>query len=137
MSRSAKIRGVFGDGIKDFALTIGGLEELQEACDAGPEEIFFRIKTGKWRVADVRETLRIALIGGGLPATRALVLVDRHASTGGLAEWKVLAAAIIAAALDGAPDEDTPAGESKGEPNLSPDEKSGSQPSTSPAPGSA
>ncbi|MBI1405709.1 MAG: gene transfer agent family protein [Caulobacter sp.] len=137
MSRSALFDGVFGDGRHPFRLRIGELEELQEKCDAGPEEIYWRLQTGAWRVADIRETLRLGLIGGGLTPTPALVLVNRYAGEGWLAEWKALAANIIAAALFGAPDEDKPApapGEAEGETATSPDEKSGSPTSTQTGP---
>lgn len=113
MSRNARFTGVFGDGKYDFQLTIGGLEELQEKCDAGPEEIWNRVLTGGWRVADIREPIRIGLIGGGLDPVKALILVERYASAGSLSPLKPLVANIIGAALVGAPDEDPPPGKPK------------------------
>lgn len=130
MTRSAKIQGVFGDGIHDFRLRIGELEELQEKCDAGPEEIFTRLLSTSWRVADIRETLRLGLIGGGMAPTPALVMISRYASEGSLTEWRPLAANIIAASINGAPDEDKPPGEQMGEKANSPAKKSGSPAST-------
>jgi len=130
MSRSAKISAVFGDGIHDFRLRIGELEELQERCDAGPEEILFRLMNATWRIADVRQTIRLGLIGAGMQPTPALILVERYAAEGSLGEWKSLCINIIAAAIDGAPDEDKPPGEGKGETATSPEEKSGSPGST-------
>lgn len=114
MSRSARFTGVFGDGRHDFLLTIGGLEELQEKCDAGPEEIWSRVLSGGWRVADIREPIRIGLIGGGMDPIKALVLVERYASEGNLSPLKPLVANIIGAALVGAPDEDAPPGKRRG-----------------------
>lgn len=114
MSRSARFTGVFGDGKHDFLLTIGGLEELQEKCDAGPEEIWSRVLSGGWRVADIREPIRIGLIGGGLDPIKALVLVERYAGEGNLSPLKPLVANIIGAALVGAPDEDAPPGKPRG-----------------------
>jgi hypothetical protein len=113
MSRSARFSGVFGDGKHDFLLTIGGLEELQEKCDAGPEEIWSRVLAGGWRVADLREPIRIGLIGGGMEPIKALVMVERYAGAGALSELKPLVANIIGAALVGAVDEDGPPGKPK------------------------
>lgn len=123
MSRNAKVEAPFGDGVKIFRLGIGQLEELQEACDAGPEELFYRILGGTWRVRDIREPIRIGLIGGGTPPMKALALVERYAGEGQLGELKELVTVILGAAINGAPDEDKPpAGEPTGEPNLSPAE---------------
>ena len=113
MSRSARYTGVFGDGKHEFALNIGELEELQERCDAGPEEIMARLFAGTWRVADLRETLRLGLKGAGMEPARALVLIERYAGPGQLMGLKTLATNILGAALVGAPDEDVPEGELK------------------------
>lgn len=130
MSRSAKARAPFGDSVYDFQLTIGQLEELQELTDAGPEEIYQRISEGRWRLADLRQTLRLALIGGGVDQFKALALVERYAGPGDFLALKPLCLSIIAAALVGATDEDKPKGEMEGETNRSPDESSGSETST-------
>ncbi len=131
MSRSARFTGVFGDGKQEFQLNIGELEELQEKTDAGPEEVFDRLAQGRWKVADIRDTIRLGLKGAGMDPMRALVMVERYAAPGNLAPLKALAQNIIAAALIGAPDEDKPLGEpGAGETNHSPAESSGSEPST-------
>ena len=108
MSRSARYTAVFGDGRHDFLLNIGALEELQEKCDAGPEEIWSRVLSGSWRVADIREPIRLGLIGAGMEPIKALVLVERYAKEGHLSSLKPLVASIIGAALVGTPDEDAP-----------------------------
>lgn len=130
MSRSARYTGPFGDGPHDFQLNIAELEELQELTDAGPEEVFHRVSEGRWRVADIRETVRLGLKGAGMVALTARAMVDRYAGPGQLADNKELATCILAAALVGAPDEDVPSGEMQGESDPSPDESSGSQTST-------
>lgn len=111
MSRSARCTAPFGDGVYEFRLDIAGLEELQEKVDAGPEQIYADIASGQWRVAHIRETIRIGLVRGGTDPMRALALVSRYVDVGYLADLKALALSIIAAALVGAPDEDTPQGE--------------------------
>lgn len=131
MSRSAKVTLPL-DEPRECRLGIGQLEELQERTDAGPEELIVRIDAGRWRVGDLRHTLRLGLIGGGLSATEAAVWIDRYAGPGRLLEWKAPARAILQAALIGAPDEDVPPeGEAVGEKTGSPDEKSGSDAFTS------
>lgn len=108
MSRAARYTGMFGDGRHDFVLNIAELEELQEKCDAGPEEIMDRVLKGTWRLADLREPLRLGLKGGGMDAMSALVLVERYAGPGNLSPHKPLVVCILSAALVGAEDEPLP-----------------------------
>lgn len=108
MSRSARFTGAFGDGKHDFQLKIAQLEELQEKTDAGPEELLERVMSGRWRVADIREPLRLGLIGNGMDAIPALLMVERYAGPGRLAQHKILVTGILGAAVYGAPDEDAP-----------------------------
>lgn len=129
MSRQAKIQLVF-DEAREFRLGIGQLEELQERCDAGPEEIFNRLNTARWRLADIQQTLRLGLIGAGATVSQAAVLVERNAGPGNLIEWKDHCRAILFAAMAGAPDEEVDEGgepgELKGETTASPAPNSGS-----------
>lgn len=55
--------------------TYGQMRLLQETCDAGPQEILQRLMGGRWRVDDVREVIRIGLIGGGMESEKAMALV--------------------------------------------------------------
>lgn len=131
MSRAARYTGPFGDGEHDFQLNIAELEELQEKTDAGPEEVFQRVSEGRWRLADIRDTIRLGLKGAGMDPLKARAMIDRYAVPGQLMQHKPLVTAIIGAALVGAPDEDQPSpGETTGESDPSPDENSGSQTST-------
>lgn len=54
----------FADGVYAFRLGFGQVVELQTLTDAGPLEIYRRLLSGEWRFADVRETIRLGLIGG-------------------------------------------------------------------------
>ena len=54
----------FADGVYAFRLGFGQVVELQTLTDAGPLEIYRRLLSGEWRFGDVRETIRLALIGG-------------------------------------------------------------------------
>jgi hypothetical protein len=115
MSRDGSITETFGDGEHLFRLAIGQLRELQEACDAGPPLIARRLWSSEWRVDDVRETIRLGLVGGGMDSVKAAVLTKRYVDDRP-GEWgrnAVLAQAVLAAALFGAEDEDL--GKSKAE----------------------
>lgn len=105
MSRSGKVEFDWADGRHAFRLGIGELEELQEKTGAGPYELLRRLHSGAWRVAEVRETLRLGLIGGGMAADAARRLVDRYAGPGQLLDAVVPALVVLNAALAGAPDE--------------------------------
>lgn len=98
------ITAPFGDGPQRFRLTIGGAEELEEKCDAGVSVIASRLATGAWRLRDVRETIRLGLIGGGMEPTRALIMLDRYCSAG-LDQHRRLALAILSPLLFGVPDD--------------------------------
>jgi len=112
MSRSGKIeiewadlQGAGAGGRHVFRLPIAQLEELQEKCDAGPQQIMRRIHEGTWRVRDITETIRLGLIGGGMPSVDAAKLTSRYVTDGALSENVLTAQVIIMAALAGVPDE--------------------------------
>lgn len=138
MSRTAKILLPF-DEPRVFRLGIGELEELQERTDAGPEELYARLGTGRWRVADIQQTLRLGLIGAGETVGRAAILIERNAGPGQLIEWKEHARSILLAAIAGIEDEpvvddvdgEAPSGEPEGEATGSPDQSSGTEASIS------
>lgn len=104
---SGRITLDWGDGEHIFRLAMKQLSELQDKTDAGPEMLYRRIADGQWKVADLRETIRLGLIGGGMDEVEAIKLVRRYFDDSGLIKHKATAAAIILAALMGPPD-DTP-----------------------------
>ncbi len=55
----------FGDGRYLFRLNLPQLAELQTKCGAGLGAIFKRVSAGDWQTSDLRETIRLALCGGG------------------------------------------------------------------------
>lgn len=106
-----------GGKMRSFRLDLGGLQELQSACSAGPSTILARLMSsqpqaanvkrpepdgyalgaadpdfiadfntysllrsigGDWRVEDVRETIRLGLIGAGMSPTDAFVIVSAY-----------------------------------------------------------
>jgi hypothetical protein len=105
MSSNASITLAWADGEYLFRLPIGQLRELQEKCDAGPMVIYRRLSNGEWKVDDVRETLRLGLIGGGMKPVEALLLVKRYVDDRPWAENVLPATAVILAAVLGAPDD--------------------------------
>jgi len=119
MSRSARVdlkwadgNGSQNEGAYRFRLPIKQMEELQEICNAGPQELLTRLRTGTWKLRDIREPIRLGLIGGGdaTPA-QALKLVERYVDERPLIENAAVAQAIVLAAVIGF--EDDPPGESE------------------------
>ncbi|MGK9168028.1 gene transfer agent family protein [Inquilinus limosus] len=76
---AAEVELTWADGTYLFALKLKQIEELQRLCGAGLGEIAQRLLVQRrWYAADVVETIRLGLIGGGLPAVRARELVDTY-----------------------------------------------------------
>ncbi|WP_273785603.1 gene transfer agent family protein [Brucella intermedia] len=106
MSRDASITLDFADGTYKFRLAWGQLAELQENCDAGPYVILERLQNRSWRLNDIRENIRLGLIGGGMDPASALKLVKRYVEDRPLLENVKLAQAVLTVALIGAPEEE-------------------------------
>lgn len=134
MSRDASVTLKWADGAYKFRLPIGQIRELQEKVDAGPAWILDRIRTGAWRVDDLRETIRLGLIGGGAKPGEALKLVERYVDAQPLADSVPAAMVILSTALFGAPDGERPgkrkAAERRAQTQSPSEESSGSPPST-------
>lgn len=114
-NRNGAITADFGDGTYSFRLALGELEELQEKTDAGPFVVLRRLFDGSWRTSDVREVIRLGLIGGGMEPLRALGLVRRYVD--GRSAWIAsasIAQAILGASLSGAPEENEGKGDAPG-----------------------
>jgi hypothetical protein len=65
----------------------------------------FRNIGGDWRLDDVRETIRLGLIGGGMSPMDAFVMVARYVDDRPLTENTGAAAAVLMHALIGEPDD--------------------------------
>ncbi|AWN54709.1 gene transfer agent family protein [Methylobacterium sp. 17Sr1-1] len=105
MSRDGHIDLALEDATHRFRLAIGDLEALQEATGMGPAALLQRFHAGRqYRFRDVRDVLRLGLIGGGTPVPEAHALARR---LDGLACIPLIAKAalVLAAALEGAEDE--------------------------------
>lgn len=114
-------------GEHEFALSIGHLRAVQDACDAGPMEIYAALRSGSWRVDMPMAVIRYGLIGGGMAADEAKALVSRMFDAHPLAMFITPATLVIMAAVVGPGDD--PVGEPEGETTTSP-ENGSSRPST-------
>jgi hypothetical protein len=79
MSLSAEVVLDWADGSYNFALKAKQIEELEHLTGVGIGRLSARV-TGEtdFYYRDVRETIRLALIGGGTPATEATRLVNAY-----------------------------------------------------------
>ncbi len=80
MSLKAEVVLKWADGEYLFALKAAQIEELQRLCDAGYGVIYQRVLLGNFHIQDLRHTIRLALIGGGMGAVDAKNKVDLYAS---------------------------------------------------------
>jgi len=103
MSGDGSVTKTWGDGEHVFRLRIGEIRELEDKRDAGCFEIYRRLANGSCRFDDIRETLRLGLIGGGMQAPLALGLVAKYAGPTTFMENLLVAQAVITAALFGDP----------------------------------
>lgn len=95
-----------------FALPIGALRAVQDACNAGPLQVFDALRTGSWRIEHLESVLRHGLIGGGMDAVGAKEMVVRLMDARPLAEFVAPAAIVLGAAITGVKDD--PVGEHPG-----------------------
>lgn len=85
-----------------FRLSFGNVLALEEACsEAAIGAIFQRLSSGTFRAAEVYHTLRLALIGGGLPTLDAKQLMEKHFDHTPLLENAALAGDILIALMTG------------------------------------
>ncbi len=95
----------WADGTYTFRLGLAQLQELQEKCDAGPEFIRARIASGFPNALDLRETIRLGLVGGGTKPETAIRLVRRYVDDAPRLNSHGPALAILQACLAGVPDD--------------------------------
>lgn len=130
---------VWEGGEHDFLFTIPLWRALQDKCDAGPEWILNRLRTGQWLVDDVIESIRLGLEGGGLDKADARKLVKKHVEDRPLTMSVLTAQLVLASSLYDRGDDIV--GQSLGEAEAgaetqtsSREENGGSQDSMEPAP---
>lgn len=116
MNHAGELTTEWGDGTYTFRLTVAGILELEDKCDAPIAVITGRVNAGAWKAIDIIETLRIGLIGGGTKPADAKKVVDRYALP--LVENWAVARLVLGAALYGF--EASPLGKDQAAPTESP-----------------
>ncbi len=103
------MRAFFGDGERDFALPAKWILELERTTGSGIGELFRKVTSSSYRLTEITETIRLALIGGGTAPQEADALVRTYVATEGhpLIEAQILATDILAHVYAGAPKEAT------------------------------
>lgn len=106
----------FAGRARVFDLRIGEIGELETLCGAGVGAIYTRLGTLQFKHADMRETIRLGLIGGGLHPAEADMLTQRYVDLQPINDSLQLAADIMRALFDGAAaaTKDDDPGEAKG-----------------------
>ena len=105
----------FGDGEYIFRIAFGQWRELQESINKprleigeqpiGPMVLLRALLEGNAWPHDVREVIRLGLIGGGMKTDRALVLVKRHVEGRPYFQSMPAARKILQYAMFGPPDD--------------------------------
>lgn len=104
MAANGEIKLTWADGERKFNLAkLRCVLELEDQCGVGVAEVFKRIQEGRWKFYDIRETLRLGLIGGGELPDRALTLVQRYVDERPWSESVLPAQAVLMAAMVGIP----------------------------------
>lgn len=93
--------GPFAGEQRKFQLRLGEIGELERRCSAGIGEIMVRLGTHRFYLNDVRETVRLGLIGGGASEPESTRLVLRYVDPEPIAEHIQLAASILSACVSG------------------------------------
>lgn len=100
---TATHRAFFGEGEHDFRLSPPVIEELERILNAGIGTIVMRFTQGHFALRDLTEIIRLALIGGGMPADQAQSLAGTYVAAQPLVVSHVLAADILGALWSGTP----------------------------------
>lgn len=85
----------FGDATHTFKITPQLISELEAKTNAGIGELCKRLFGGQFRFADITETIRLGLIGGGLSPEISHRLVQTYAMDRPLEETLPLAIDIL------------------------------------------
>lgn len=105
MSGSGTVTFPWGDDDHTFRLGLKEIRLLQEKTGLGPLALFRRIERDDWLIDDLRETIRLGLVGAGMKEDDALKKVRRHVDDFAKIDSKEPALKIIYAFLIGDPAE--------------------------------
>ncbi len=98
---SIEIRRFIGDAEHKFALTDPMIIELERLTGIGIGGLYRRAVSMQFVLADVSQTIRLGLIGGGMTPAQAAQLVDVYAVNRPLAETFPLALDLLDARWNG------------------------------------
>jgi hypothetical protein len=97
----------FGDADYQFKLTAPAVNELEAKCGAGILAISHRVFAKQCSQSEITETIRLALIGGGMAPKRAADLVALYVADQPLLNAHPIAAKTLERLLCGNPNETT------------------------------
>jgi Phage tail tube protein, GTA-gp10 len=104
MAINGEVEFAWGDGEHKFNIArLKCVLELEEKCGVGVFEVYQRVATGRWKFYDLRETLRLGLIGAGMMPDNALRLINRYCDDRPWVESVMPAQLILGAAMFGVP----------------------------------
>ena len=131
---------VFGDGEHAVRIAFGQWRELQESINKprleigeppiGPMALLRTLLEGNAWPHDVREVIRLGLIGAGMKSDRALVLVKRHVEGRPYFQSMATARTVLQYAMFGPPDDLVGKEPTPSEPETATEDRSGSLNST-------
>jgi hypothetical protein len=104
MTKPPTLKTFFGDAERTFALPAPLIEELERKCNAGIGVIAKRLFAGQFSHADILQTIRLALIGGGEKPEIAASLVKVYAETAPINQVLPLAVSILSTVFFGKAD---------------------------------
>ncbi|MCA6098867.1 gene transfer agent family protein [Bradyrhizobium australafricanum] len=107
MSANGSVSLVWAGGEDVFCLSkVGLILDLEDKCKAGIGIIAGRLESGSYGLNDIRETIRLGLIGGGATPERAMASVRNHVDGNPLSHSVLVAYAVVRAVLFGTPVDD-------------------------------
>lgn len=95
MNLSGLVTMQWADGEYAFRLTFPGAVELEQKCGAAISVIATRVMSGQWHGNELWETIRLGLIGGGMPPLDALRMVRTYVEGRPLSESQPVARLIM------------------------------------------
>lgn len=105
---------IWAGGEDAFCLAkVGLILDLEAKCEAGIATVMTRLGSGTWRLNDVREPIRLGLIGGGMSPADAMKAVRNHVDETPLTSSVLVAYAVLEAVMVGVSDD--PVGKKPGD----------------------
>jgi hypothetical protein len=98
---------IWANGEDVFCIAkVGLILDLEDKCKAGFAVVMARLEAGAWGLNDVREPIRLGLIGGGMKPDAAMAAVRRHVDENPLAHSVLVAYEVMRSAMFGIPVDD-------------------------------